>query len=288
MGYGSWRIGTRCVDHGARLSALTDYMFLFEDFLERGNNSQNKAELQRQAEAEVVGAVAGREPAANSDAAAPGNAPPAAATIDAVRARSRTLRIRLRIRRVRAIPILTPFPNVATHVVKAKFVSLLRPDNVSLIATITIIPSYVPDVVRTAVLITTALIAASRSIFPLSLSRQTETLAGHLIESRNEALAVVPRNLFHGIAAVALVRTRIFAHYMLPQGLRHFKAPNVVVAKRHAVRGTFVAVGILLLTRGTHRERATINWLEHKVGNTCYTTEVQCGVLTLQFIHLNC
>ena len=69
--------------------------------------------------------------------AVPGVVAPAAATEHAVGARGSARRIGLRTAAIAAMPIATPLPHIATHIIETQFVRLLHADNVSFTVTIT-------------------------------------------------------------------------------------------------------------------------------------------------------
>ena len=70
-----------------------------------------------EAQAKVVAADDRRAPVAGRHTAAPGVVEPTAATVHAVKGRTGTCGIRLRTATIISVPVLTPFPDVATHVI---------------------------------------------------------------------------------------------------------------------------------------------------------------------------
>ena len=77
------------------------------------------------AQAEVVATARRAAPDTNRHAAAPRAVEPATASVHAVRRTIRTCGIVLKRTAVPAIPITTPFPHVATHIVDAQLVGRL-------------------------------------------------------------------------------------------------------------------------------------------------------------------
>ena len=62
----------------------------------------------------------------------------------------------------------------------------------SLLVTILLVHGNVIYTIAPTILITTALIATTGSIFPFGLSRQAESPAGQLVQFLDESLAVIP------------------------------------------------------------------------------------------------
>lgn len=118
--------------------------FFFSVFLE---------ELQGQAET-YVAVAARRRVAAARHAAEPGEVVPAAAPHHNVGARGRSYRIRLGIRGIVAIPVLTRLPHIAAHIVKPQFVRCFRLHVVSRTAAITVIPRYITNGIAASILVT--------------------------------------------------------------------------------------------------------------------------------------
>ena len=100
-------------------------------------------ELEGKAKPDAVVPVVRVDDEPERNAAVPGVAAPTAATQNAVRARRRSLRVRLRTAAVITIPVVTPFPHVAAHVVDAKFVGGLGAYRVSGDTTVIFIPSNI-------------------------------------------------------------------------------------------------------------------------------------------------
>ena len=147
-----------------------------------------------EAEAEAKSAVPAVRIAAEAirRAAAPRIVDPAPATDHAVRPTHRTCRVILCIAAVGTIPVLTPFPNIPAHVVDAKFVGLLGRYVVRGIAAIIIIPSHIMQVVTSAILIMTGIVATTGCEFPFRFGGQTESLARKAVQLTDEFLAIVP------------------------------------------------------------------------------------------------
>ena len=150
-----------------------------------------------EAEAKIVVPEVRTEVVAIRRAAVPRTVVPAPATVHAARPTHRTCRIILCIATVFAIPVLTPFPNISTHVVDAKLVGLLGRYVMRGIAAIVRVPTNLMQVVTSAVLIMLGVVATSRCEFPFSLCRQTEGLAGTAVQLTDEFLTVVPRDTFY-------------------------------------------------------------------------------------------
>ena len=131
--------------------------------------------------------------------AAPRVDEPATATDHAARPTIRTCRIVLRGAAVIVIPIATPFPHVATHIVDAQLVGRLGGNGVGLVATVIIIPSHVAEGVAATILIASALVATASGKLPFRLGGQAEVLAGEGIQFGDKLLAIFPRNIIHWI-----------------------------------------------------------------------------------------
>ena len=82
------------------------------------------------AQAEVAATARRVVAATKRHAAAPRDAEPATATVHAVRPTIRTCWIVLRGTAITAIPVATPFPHVATHIVDAQLVGRLGSNGV--------------------------------------------------------------------------------------------------------------------------------------------------------------
>ena len=88
-----------------------------------------KLEGEAQTEVVVMDRRAQVPPARNP--AFPGIVVPKAATVHADRARCWASGIRLRVTRVTARPVLTPFQHVAAHIIQAQLIRGLRGDRMS-------------------------------------------------------------------------------------------------------------------------------------------------------------
>ena len=119
---------------------------------------------------------------------------PTATTDHAVRARCR---VRLAAATVAAVPVLTPLPNVAAHIVDSKFIWCLCTNLMGLASTIVNVPSHITDIVASAVLVSPALVSTSCSVFPLCFGRKPEILTCFLIELSDKFLGVIPTNFFN-------------------------------------------------------------------------------------------
>ena len=104
-----------------------------------------------EAQTEAAVAICGRAAGATSNAAVRCVAATGAATPHAARARIRSCRVGLRSRRIRAIPVGAPFPNVAAHVVDAQFVRGLGLDGMRGGGRIGKIPGYIVNRITAAV-----------------------------------------------------------------------------------------------------------------------------------------
>ena len=163
---------------------------------------------------------------------------PTTTTKHAVRARRRTLRVGPRHSWVIFVPIVTPLPNIAGHIINAKFIWLLLLYGVSLLIAIITVPSYGVYTVAAAVfvIVVLAFVATAGCKLPLGLGRQTEfTSIGQLagkqgVEFVYKIYAIVVAYLFNRIVAAFEVR-RIIAHYRLPKCLCHLGLTNIIVAK---------------------------------------------------------
>ena len=76
---------------------------------------------------------------------------------------------------VTTIPILTPFQNIAAHIIQIQFVGLFLFHGVGFIATVTIIPSHPVYCIATSEIVTLALLSASCSVFPLRFGGEAKT-----------------------------------------------------------------------------------------------------------------
>ena len=107
------------------------------------------------------------------------------------------------------IPILTPLPHVAVHVMKSPGIGFLLPNRVRQIIAIARVPPNVinrhsPNCRKHSC----ATILTSRScatcVFPFSLSRQTCTAFQLRVDSGNKLLAVRPRHTLNRAAVITL------------------------------------------------------------------------------------
>lgn len=149
------------------------------------------------AQAKIEVPVVGGDVVAKRSAAVPRIAAPAAPTVHAVCPTRSTGRIGMRTAAIFAIPVLAPFPDIAAHVVDAKFIGLLCAYGMCLAAAISIIPCYRPDIVAATVFIPSAPVASTGSILPLCLGGQAELHAGKLVQFADKVLAIIPTNLFN-------------------------------------------------------------------------------------------
>ena len=122
---------------------------------------------------------------------------PATATDYAVRPTIGACRIGLSSATVRAIPVATPFPQVATHIVNAQLVGRLGGYGVSLVTAIVVIPSHITNLVAATVFVALAHVTTPSSIFPFCFSGQAEVFAGEGIQFGDKLLAIVPRHLLY-------------------------------------------------------------------------------------------
>ena len=132
-------------------------------------------------------------------AAAPRVVEPATATVHAGRPTIRTCGIVLRRTAITAIPITTPFPHVATHIVDAQLVGRLGGYGMGLVGVIVITPCHISEGVAAAIFVATAIVATASGELPFGFSGQAEVLAGEGIQFGDKLLAIFPRNIIHRI-----------------------------------------------------------------------------------------
>lgn len=197
-----------------------------------GNSTNRKSLLgEDKAQASAAARDLGRDAVPVRGAAAPQTADTAATAVHAVRPTDCASRIGLGVAAVTAIPVLTPFPNVARHVVDAEFVGLFGFHGVRLAEAVARVPCHVVDTAASAVLCVAALVAAAGSKFPFRFGGEAEAFAREGVQTADEGLAVVPRHTFYW-KVVAFEVGRIAAHHCLPKCLRHLRFTDVVVTQR--------------------------------------------------------
>lgn len=107
---------------------------------------------------------------------------PTTSTKHAVRACRRPRRVSLTTATVIAVPVRTPLPNIAAHIIYSNFIWCLCPNRFGTrIISCVIVPSNIINTVATAVFVAPTLIPASCRILPFSLCRQSEVLASLLV-----------------------------------------------------------------------------------------------------------
>ena len=221
-----------------------------------------------EAQPEVVVRVAGRVVEPVRGAAEPGRVAPAATAAHAERPTACAGGIGLGVAVVTAVPVLTPFPNVACHVIDAEFVGLFCFHGMRLVVAIAFIPCHVVNAAAAAVLRVAALVAAAGSKFPFRFGGETETFAREGVQLADEGLAIVPRHRLHG-QVVAFEVGRIAAHHCLPQCLRHLRLTDVVTAQRDLVGGFLVIPRFCHFRGGAHGE-STAGDIFHAIGDVAH------------------
>ena len=159
--------------------------------------------------------MVGREAVAMRRATVPCTAAPVTATKHSERPGSSTLRVGLRIAAITSVPILTPLPYIAAHIVNAKFIRLLGLNWMCTIFTILPIPCHIVDIIAAAIFIAAAIVAASGCIFPFRLGGQAEILTRHCVQFLNKLLTIVPRHLFDR-KVITPKPAWIIVHHCLP------------------------------------------------------------------------
>ena len=161
--------------------------------------SLQKERLTSEGEAQAEGDVAIRRGVVdtNRNTTVPRTVAPATATDHAVRPSIRTGGIVLRRTAITAIPVATPFPYVATHIVDAQLVGRLGGNGVSFRGTVIIIPSHIINRVAATIFVAPTLIATASGELPFGFGRQAEVLAGEGIQFANKGLTIFPRNVLY-------------------------------------------------------------------------------------------
>ena len=209
----------------------------------------------REAEAHAVAVVAGRAPAAIRRPAEPGVAEPTAAPEDALDGRGRAKRISGCTAWVLATPILTPLPDVANHIAKAKTIRALathrmrsRPLVIVLflwtpagIISPSVINSAIPCVPGNRVqcratvrsldhripIVQRCLRPRSARILPLGLRQQPIRPFRHsfpLTQLLHKRLAILPTHILDRNIFARILEIRwITPHQLLPLTLRYFE-----------------------------------------------------------------
>ena len=89
---------------------------------------------------------------------------------------------------------MTPLPYVATHIIYTQFVGLLCTNGMSRITAIIVIPSNIRKIIAATILIPSAFVATTGSIFPFGFGGKTERFAGYMVQLADKFLTVVPTN----------------------------------------------------------------------------------------------
>jgi len=172
---------------------------------------------QDNAEAQIVVAIAGAAVDPVSNATVRGGAAPTTAANHAVRART-------------VVKILTPFPNIAAHIVNAKFVGRFRADRMCTTAAVTFVPRYIVNAAATAVFATAGAKFVCRATacrkFPFGFGGKAIIPAGGSVQFGEELLTVVPTYHFHR-QIIPFKITRVAAHNGAPLSLRYFVLADV-------------------------------------------------------------
>ena len=177
--------------------------------------------------------------------------------------RRRSCRVRLHGRRIRVIPVGTPFTNIAAHVVYAQLVWGFSFNWVTRTCIAFITPSHIIKVIAATENIPFRLITASSCVLPLRLSGQAKSFTRQFVELRDKALTVVPRNLFHGAHHIARKVRGVAAHNCTPKFLSHLCLADIVaLSKRYLMNRLFIIISII----APHLERSTLN-SNHLKGN---------------------
>ena len=98
------------------------------------------------------------------------------------------------------MPVRTPFPDIAAHVINSQLIWLLLPHRVRLASAIILEPSHLIECTRPAVLKTfRCLFASTAGILPLCFRRQTKCKCRRLltIQLLHEILAILPGHLLN-------------------------------------------------------------------------------------------
>ena len=122
----------------------------------------------------------------------------------------------------------------------------------SLIITISIIPSHIGDVRTSAILITFSILSSTSGIFPFFLCRQAELLASHAIQLRNKILAIIPTHFLYR-KIIPLERRRITFHYCLPQNLGNFILTYIIVIGQNHLMDRVFITSLVLICLSHHK-----------------------------------
>src|SRR5208282_5814036 len=136
---------------------------------------------------------------------------PATATYDAGGTRQGAVWIFLRTSFViiSVIPVFTPFPNVAGHVVQTEAVWPPGTNRMGLFAAVVLKPGIIAKFIQVACASPQFLFAAAtRRIFPLCLVRKSVVLSGQIVQSPDEFLGIFPQYVFHRAIAATLFKAR--------------------------------------------------------------------------------
>lgn len=93
--------------------------------------------------------------------------------------------------------VLTPFPHIAAHIIKAQFVRQLLAHGMCPALAVPIIPGDLAYVVAARVCIAFGLIASPACVLPFRIGRQSVFFPRQFVELAYEPLTVVPAYLFH-------------------------------------------------------------------------------------------
>ena len=188
---------------------------------------------QANTKAEVVVAERRAEPEAVRRPTITGGVVPTAATEHAGRARVSPTRVRHSTTRIIAIPVLTPLPNIAVHVIQAPSIRFFAADGMTCLSRVSTEPSVIAEL---RVIITKTVLcsrACPTRVLPLSFSRELINSAGgsffrQTLQFKTEFNRVCPRNSLHGIPR-PLKESGVRTHDFGPLLLGHFMNADLEV-----------------------------------------------------------
>ena len=195
---------------------------------------------EEEAKATVVEAEVRVEPEAIGEPTVARTAIVATATQDTFKTTVRTDRVGDGRGRIVAVPIGTPLPDVARHVVETELIGGVLGDRMGLIVAIAIVPSDIVDVVRTGILVAFGEVTTTGSKFPFSLCREGERAIGDdRVELLDERLTVVPRDLLDRAGGVSHEIRGVATHDSHVEGLRDGSLGEVVVSLSFPMNFTY-------------------------------------------------
>ena len=146
-----------------------------------------------------------------------------------------TSRIYLRIEIIRSTPIAHPFSQIASHVIRAKFIRLqLRNRMRSILCHIILIPCHFANTIATCIEKSLTATTTTSSILPFGLGRHTEMSTCYLIQSLYKSTTICQCHLCHRIfISIIFLTIRYITHHSPPHSLGHLSFANIIVRESH-------------------------------------------------------